>query len=194
MLTRQLSVFSNLLLHQISCLLTDFGLPFPSPWCFSVCPLTHHHGIWRGKISRVCQCSRSEGLIQSGPTSGWAARGEESSLAQPREPSLLLPEVHPTRASLVVGAEERKGGHRSSFSTPNTPPRLLELQLIQQTCAYQPEPFFGTVPFGNILSWPFGDTLWGLHWSKQWHKPSSCSQVWFVGDIFTTCSLFCSSI
>lgn len=61
-LIRQLSVFSNLLLHQISCLLTDFGLPFPSLWHFSVCPLTHHQGIWTGKISRVCQYSRSEGI------------------------------------------------------------------------------------------------------------------------------------
>lgn len=35
----------------------------------------------------------------------------------------------------------------SSFSTPNTPPRLLELQLTQQTWAYQPEPFFWDSPF-----------------------------------------------
>ncbi|RLW02600.1 hypothetical protein DV515_00007262 [Chloebia gouldiae] len=28
----------------------------------SVCPLTHHQGICRGRISRVCQYSRSEGV------------------------------------------------------------------------------------------------------------------------------------
>lgn len=107
-------MFSNLLLHQIHLMLTESGLPFACLWCFSVCPLTHHQGIRRGKISRVCQYSCLEsigfdavGNIRMG-SQGW------------RQFSCVTPWAHPASAQSAAAGDSHRvlleGRCSSSFT------------------------------------------------------------------------------
>lgn len=113
-LIRQLLVFCNLLLHQIYLTLTESGLPFACLWCFSVCPLTHHQGFRKGKISRVWQYSCLErigfdaiGNIRIG-SQGW------------RQFSCVTSWAHPTSAQSAAARDTHRvllEGCCSSFFT-----------------------------------------------------------------------------
>lgn len=133
MIIRQLSVFSILLLRQICCLLTDFGLPFPSLWCFGVCPLTHHQGIWRSRISRIFQYSCSEGIsfditrnIKMS-SQGWR---EFPCMTPWAQPAPAWSAAHMGRFRGGDWHEELEGGH---WSSQNPPLPFSVLQRFGQT-------------------------------------------------------------
>ena len=151
-LIRQLSVFSNLLLHQICCWLILVYLFLAcdasvyAPWHITKASEEARSAEY---VSTAAQ--KASGLISSG-TSTWAARSEDSSLAWPHEPSLLLPEVHPAKAALAVGT-----GMKSTREDTVPPPSLQILHSHSLCCSLFSRDFgtpprilvFETVPFGN---------------------------------------------
>lgn len=165
-LTRQLSVFSNLLLHQISCLLTDFGLPFPSLWCFSCAPW-HITKASAEAGSAEDVSTGSEAAVWWGRTNvSMSSQGWRQLSCRTLDPS--LPCLQCTPQGLCAAWDCRA---RGGTLLPPAPQILLltcsSCSLFGRDSGIPGRAFFWDSPFWERAQLSPWDTLCGLPWSKQ---------------------------
>lgn len=152
-LIRQLTVFSNLLLHQISCLLTDFGLPFPSLWCFSCAPWHITKASAEAGSAEYVSTGSEAAVWWSRTSVSMSSQGWRQLCCRTLEPS--LPCLQRTPQGLCGAWDCRAWGGTLFFllHPKSSSSRAPVAACLAETRAYQAEPFFGTVPLGNELSW-----------------------------------------